>query len=131
MQCQTCGAQIQKPDQRYCHECGASLPQQSMLPTTKVHDPTRQQQLPARTRAMPPVTQTRPAVHEILAGVLPNTLQNRIIVGGITAVVAVVALKMLLDWIVSTLIPFVLIGAVVAAIIYVGVRYLMRARPTA
>ncbi len=126
MNCATCGAEIQKADQRYCHECGASLPERALLPTAKVHGPSGSQ-LPARMH----VTQTRPAAHELLAGVMPNTMQNRLIVGGITAVVAIFALWMLLNWLVSTLIHFVLPGVALVAIIYVGVRYLTRARPPA
>jgi hypothetical protein len=124
MQCPTCGAEIQRSDQQYCHECGASLsPQKSMLPTTKVHGPMTR--LPAdRSSAL----QTRPAAHDLLAGVLPNSFQNRVVVGGVTVVVAIFAVWMLINAVVSLLLHVVLPGVALVAIIYVGIRYLMRSR---
>jgi predicted amidophosphoribosyltransferase len=123
MHCPTCGAEIQKADQRYCHECGASLPQASLLPTTKVRVS------PSQVIDTPILGKSRPAAHELLAGVLPNTFQNRLIVGGVTAVVAIFAVWMLVNWIVSTLIHLVLPAAVLVAVVYVGFRYL-RSRPS-
>jgi hypothetical protein len=118
MHCPSCGAEIEKSDQKYCHECGATLPEQSLLPVTKAHGPG------AQLMDLPRGGQPRPAAHELLASVLPHTLQNRLIVGGVTAVVAVFALYVVLGWIIHTLEFVVLPVAVLLAVIYVGFRYL-------
>ena len=118
MRCQSCGAEIQKSDQRYCHECGATLPDQSLLPSAKVHGPSSQM-LDIRRGAQP-----RPAAHELLAGVLPQTLQNRLIVGGVTAVVAIFALYIILGWLVHTIEYVVLPVVLLLAVVYIGFRYL-------
>jgi predicted amidophosphoribosyltransferase len=123
MHCPTCGAEIQKADQRYCHECGASLSQPSQVPTTKV------QVSPNQVMDSPVLGKSRPAAHELLAGVLPNSFQNRLIVGGVTAVVAIFAVWIVVSWIVNALIHIVLPVAVLLAIVYVGFRYL-RSRPS-
>lgn len=118
MHCPSCGAELQKTDQRYCHACGASIPEQSLLPTTKAHGPSR------GLIDLPSARTPRPAAHEMLGAVLPQTLQNRLIVGGVTVVVAIFALYVILGWIVHTLEYVVLPVAVLVAVIYVGIRYL-------
>jgi hypothetical protein len=116
MNCATCGAEIQKPGQRYCHECGATLPDASVLPTTKVHGPSRQ--LIDRPRG----SQTKPAPHEILAGVLPSTLQNRLIVGAVAVIVAIFAIKLLVDAVASFIVTAVPV-LVLLVLAYIGFRY--------
>ncbi len=124
MRCQSCGAEIQKSDQRYCHECGATLPEASLLPSAKVHGPSSHM-LDIRRGDQP-----KPAAHDLLASVLPHTLQNRLIVGGVTVVVAIFALYIILGWLVHTLEYVVLPVVVLLAVVYVGFRYL-RSRYTA
>jgi hypothetical protein len=116
MNCATCGAEIKKADQRYCHECGASLPDVSFLPTTKVHGPSRQ------IIDRPRNSQPRPAPHEMLAGVLPSTLQNRLIVGAVAVVVAIFAIKMLVDAVASFIVTAVPV-LVLLLLAYIGFRY--------
>ncbi|MDB5074416.1 MAG: hypothetical protein JWO42_595 [Chloroflexi bacterium] len=131
MDCPRCGTEIQKPDQRYCHECGAPLPAQAAAPSTIHHGPSKQLTTVSRSQPWnnsPGTKQSLPAAHELLRSVLPSTLQNRIIVGAVTAVVAIFALYMILSWIVASLIHFVLPAAALIAIVYVGFRYL-RSRP--
>jgi len=70
------------------------------------------------------VKSSLPAAHELLNSFLPNTLQNRIIVGAVTVVVAIFALYMILSWIVASLIHIVLPVAALIAIVYIGFRYL-------
>jgi hypothetical protein len=116
MNCATCGAEIPKADQRYCHECGASLPERSLLPTTKVHGPSRQ--LVDRPRKNDP----KPAPHELLASVLPSTLQNRVIVGAVAVIVAIFAIKMLVDAVASFILTAVPV-LVLIVLAYIGFKY--------
>jgi hypothetical protein len=131
MDCPRCGTEMQQPGQRYCHECGAPLPAQTVTPSAKLHGPSQQVITVPRSRSAtnaPGVKSSLPADHELLNSLLPNTLQNRIIVGAVTVVVAIFALYMVLSWIVASLINVVLPLAALIAIVYVGFRYL-RSRP--
>ncbi len=121
MNCATCGAEIQKPDQRYCHECGASLPDVPLLPTAKVHGPSRQ--LIDRPRR----DQSKPAPHEVLAGILPSTLQNRLIVGAVAVIIAIFAIKMLVDAVASFIVTAVPV-LVLLVLAYIGFRYFQTRR---
>jgi hypothetical protein len=117
MNCATCGAEIQKANQRYCHECGASLPDQSRLPVAKVHGPSSRQ-LVVRPRGHEP----KPAPHELLAGVLPSTLQNRLIVGAAAVVIAIFAIKLLVDAVASFILTAVPV-LVLIVLAYIGFKY--------
>jgi hypothetical protein len=134
MRCPTCGTEIQRPDQRYCHACGAQLASASgrppspagtgraIVPLEKAHGTSP---VPEPGQGIRLVT---PAPHELLARVMPATWQNRLIVGGVTAIVAIFALWMLVNWIVDTMIHVVLPVGVLLAVIYVGFRYLQSRR---
>jgi hypothetical protein len=134
MRCPTCGTGIQRPDQRYCHACGVQLVSasgpppspagtgQGIVPLGKAHGPSP---VPDSGQGIRLVT---PAQRALLAMVMPDTLQNRLIVGGVTAIVAIFALWMLVNWIVETMIHVVLPVGVLLAVIYVGFRYLQSRR---
>jgi hypothetical protein len=134
MCCPMCGTEMQRPDQRYCHACGAQLASVSgppsstagtgraVVPRGKAHRPFP---VPEPGQGIRWAT---PAPHELLARVMPATWQNRLIVGGVTAIVAIFALWMLVNWIVDTMIHVVLPVGVLLAVIYVGFRYLQSRR---
>jgi hypothetical protein len=113
--CPSCGAEIKKADQRYCQECGTTLPQTNGRNVPALQ-PSNSGSLPlARGRS------------DHIFGLVPDTLKNRLMLYSGGAVVAVFALYILLGVIVHTL-EAILPILVVLAVAYFGFQFWLRSR---
>jgi Flp pilus assembly protein TadB len=114
--CPSCGAEIKKDDQKYCQDCGTTIPD-------------------ARARNLPAVRgQRSPAgifgsgsdsvdsQSGMILGLVPDTLQNRMLMYGGGFVVAIVAVWVVVSWIVHTLISLIPVF-IVLALAYVAFQY--------
>ncbi len=112
MYCPSCGATIKKKDQRYCQDCGTTLPDLGAgVPAL------RGQSLPAA-----PFGGGRNAVGsraDTILGVVPATLKHRMLVYGGGFVVAVVAIYVVVSAIVHVLLALVPVF-IVAVLAYLG-----------
>ena len=115
MFCPSCGAPNNQPDQRYCQDCGATLPANGGLPGA----------LAKRSPANLP-TSGRTGRTGML-GLIPVDTRNRMLVGAGVAVAAVVILYVLLSAIVHFLFYVALPVVIVIAVLYGGYR-LLRAK---
>src|SRR5579859_7149743 len=116
MFCPACGAAIKQQDQKYCQDCGATLPPQGGGTTAVV---SRGGGLPAPSAGGGGQSSWLPAI--------PTDLRNRMLIGAGTVVLAVIVLYIVVNAIVSFLLHLVLPVLVVAALLYTGYRVL-RAR---
>lgn len=117
MYCPACGADIKQQDQRYCQDCGASLPAQGGRGAAIV----------PRAGAQAPVA-GGPG-HGGWLRMLPADMRNRMLVGAGAAVLAVLVLYVVINAIVSFLLHLVLPVVVVLAVLYAVYRF-VRAKAT-
>ena len=116
MFCPSCGAGIKKDDQKYCQECGATLPD------------LRGRNLPAVGGPNSPAgifgggTNALDSRSGLILGVVPDTLKNRMLVYAAGFVVAVVAVWVVVGWIVHTLITLIPVF-IVLALAYAGFQF--------
>jgi len=114
--CPSCGAEIKKDDQKYCQECGTTLPD-------------------ARARNLPAVrgqsslagifggrTNAVDSQSGMILGLVPDTLKNRMLMYAGGFVVAVVAVWVVVSWIVHTLISLIPVF-IVLAIAYAAFQF--------
>jgi len=107
MFCPSCGATIKKDDQKYCQECGTTLPD----PRSRNLPATRGQNSPSGlfgsgTNAV--------SSHDTILGLVPDTFKNRMMLYAGGFVVAVVAVWVVVSWIVHALITLVPLFIVIA-----------------
>jgi hypothetical protein len=111
MYCPACGAESKQQDQKYCQDCGATLPTQGG-PGSAL--------LPRGATALSPVAGT--SDHDRWLHLIPVDVRNRFLLGAGVAVLAVVILYVVINAIVSFLLHLVLPVVVVLAILYAGYR---------
>jgi hypothetical protein len=113
MYCPSCGATIKKKDQRYCQDCGTSLPD----PRGGGVPALRGQTTPAGPfGAGPNVANSR---QDTILGLVPATMKNRLIVYGGGVVAAVVAIYVVVSAIIGLLITLVPLF-IVAVLAFLG-----------
>jgi len=113
MYCPSCGATIKKKDQRYCQDCGTTLPDaRGGVPAL------RGQSSPSVPfgGGGPNIVNSRP---DTILGLVPATMKNRMLVYGGVVVVAVVAIYLVVSAIVHLLLALVPIF-IVAIVAFVG-----------
>jgi hypothetical protein len=117
MYCPSCGAKIEKQNQRYCQQCGATLP---------VID-TQDASLVRRGTATDlPTTPGGGQQPGSLLGLMPDSFKNRLLVGAGAAVVGVVVLYVVVSAIIHvlvSLVSFLLPFIIVVVAVYAGFRY--------
>jgi hypothetical protein len=119
MYCPSCGAQIEKQNQRYCQQCGATLP--------IVNTPDAPLVRRAATNDLPFATGGPDRQTGSLMGIVPDTLKNRLLIGAGAGVVGLVVVYVVVSAIVHALVSivtFLLPFIIVVAAIYAGYRYL-------
>jgi len=112
MYCPSCGATIKKKDQRYCQDCGTTLPDpRGGVPAL------RGQSLPTGPfGGGPNAVSSRP---DTILGVVPATMKNRMLVYGGGFLVAVVAIYVVVSAIVHLLLLLVPVF-IVAVLAFLG-----------
>lgn len=116
MFCPSCGAPNNERDQRYCRECGATLPVMDAAPKAVARRPTGTD-LPAASGS------TGRASSLVTAG-----MKNRAVQGAVIVVVFVVALYVLISTVIHVILYALLPLLVLVAIGFVGYMYLKNAR---
>jgi hypothetical protein len=114
MYCPSCGAQLEKQNQRYCQQCGATLPIVN-TPDAPLVRRVSTSDLPVATGGLDRQTGS-------LMGMVPDTFKNRLLIGAGAGVVGLVVVYWVVTSIVHVLIsllPFI----IVVAAIYAGYRY--------
>lgn len=111
MFCPSCGAPNNDRDQRYCRECGTSLP---------VGDPARRA-APGSSRSQLPVTQPPARSGSLISG----SVSNRLAVGAVATVAAVVVLYVIIHVVLGVIASLIPIIAVLGAL-YLGFLYWRR-----
>ncbi len=114
--CPSCGAAIKKDDQKYCQDCGTTLPD------------ARARNLPAVRGQSSPAglfgggTNAVDSQSGMILGLVPDTMKNRMLMYAGGFVVAVVAVWVVVGWIVHTLISLIPVF-IVLALAYAGFQY--------
>jgi uncharacterized membrane protein YvbJ len=119
MYCPSCGAKIEKQNQRYCQQCGATLP---VIDTSDAP-------LVRRTTATDlPVSRDDAGQQSgSLMSLMPDSFKNRLLVGAGAAVVGLVVLYVVVSAIVHalvSLVTFLLPFIIVVVAVYAGFRFL-------
>jgi hypothetical protein len=118
MYCPACGAKIEKQNQRYCQQCGATLP---------VIDTPDAALVRRATATDLPVSSGGPNRESgALLGLMPDSFKNRLLVGAGAAVVGLVVLYVVVSAIVHaivSLVTFLLPFIIVMVAVYAGFRY--------
>jgi hypothetical protein len=118
MYCPSCGAKIEKQNQRYCQQCGATLP----LIGAPDASPVRRvpaSDLPVRVDEL----ETRSSS---VMSLMPDGLKNRLLVGAGAAVVGLVIVYVVVSAIVHaivSLVTFLLPFIIVVIALYAGFRF--------
>ena len=110
MFCPSCGAENKDPGQRYCRECGASLPSAVTRAQVVVRD--------AGKSSLPFQPQ-----HKQTA-LVDASLKNRALIGAVGLVVLVGVLYIVVKLVIATITAVLLPLSVVAAIAIIGYYYL-------
>lgn len=110
MFCPSCGAENKDPGQRYCRECGATLPAADARGQLTIRDPGKSS-LPYQPRS----TQS---------ALLDSSPKNRAAMGAVGVVVLVGALYIVVKLVIATITAVLLPLSVVAAIAIIGYYYL-------
>jgi uncharacterized membrane protein YvbJ len=114
--CPSCGAAIKKDDQKYCQDCGTTLPD------------ARARNLPAVRGQRSPAglfgdgTDAVDSRSGTILGLVPDTLKNRMLIYAGGFVVAIVAVWVVVGWIVHTLISLIPVF-IVLALAYAAFQY--------
>lgn len=119
MFCPSCGAKIEKQNQRYCQQCGATLP----IVTTSDAQLVRR----VTTSDLPLASGSPDRQTGSLMGIMPDTLKNRLLIGAGAGVVGLVVVYVVVSAIVHAIVgivTFLLPFIIVVAAIYAGYRYL-------
>jgi hypothetical protein len=118
MYCPSCGAQLEKQSQRYCQQCGATLP------IVNTPDAQLVRRMPASD--LPVATGSPDRQTGSLMGIVPDTFKNRLLIGAGAGVVGLVVVYWVVAAIVHALVSivtFLLPFIIVVAAIYAGYRY--------
>jgi len=114
MYCPSCGATIKKKDQRYCQDCGTTLPDaRGGVPAL------RGQTTPASPFGAGTGSNIVNSSPDTILGLVPATMKNRMLVYGGGFLVAVVAIYVVVSAIVGLLISLIPVF-IVAVLAFLG-----------
>ncbi len=116
--CPSCGAKIEKQNQRYCQQCGATLPVIDTPDAALVRQGTATN--------LPASRDDASRQSSSLMGLMPDSFKNRLLVGAGAAVVGLVVLYVVVSAIVHaivSLVTFLLPFVIVVVAVYAGFRY--------
>jgi Flp pilus assembly protein TadB len=114
--CPSCGAGIKKDDQKYCQDCGTTLPDLKArnLPAVRGQH--------SLSGIFGGGTNAVDAQSGTILGIVPDTLKNRMLMYAGGFVVAVVAVWVVVSWIVHILISLIPIF-IVLALAFAAIQY--------